>query len=297
MWSWWTASKSLPKTDLPLTLVIAVITAAFAAQTPKFEVASIKPCKTYVPPDVRSGGGNSSPGRLNVECQTAKGLIQGAYVAFANGHSVTPGYVRHVAIEGGPSWLDSDRFEINARAEGGASHVMMAGPMMQTLLEDRFNLKIHLETREVPAYALAVAKGGPKLKPFREGSCTPIPLDLIISTFPPPDIPPNDHYCRTGGATKGGIQAIDAPATTLDDFARMHLAILAGRPVINKTGIPGRFDFHLEFAPDETPPPGEPPAGPTIFTALEEQLGLKLESTRGPGEFLVIDSISKPSQN
>jgi uncharacterized protein (TIGR03435 family) len=296
MWSWWTTSRSLPKTDLRLTLVIVFVATA-AAQRPKFEVASIKPCKTYMDFNARSGGGNSSPGRLHVECQTAKGLIQGAYVAFANGRSVTPGYVRPVAIEGGPSWLDSDRFEINARAEGPASHVMMAGPMMQTLLEDRFKLKIHLETREVPAYALTVTRGGPKLKPFREGSCTPFPLDLILSTFPPPDIPPNDHYCRNGGATKAGIQAIDLPATTLDDFARMHLSLLAGRPVINKIGIPGRFDFHLEFSPDDATPPGEPPAGPTIFTALEQQLGLKLESTRGPGEFLVIDFIAKPSQN
>jgi uncharacterized protein (TIGR03435 family) len=155
--------------------------------------------------------------------------------------------------------------------------------MMQALLEDRFNLKVHREIGEVPAYALTVSKGGPKLKPFREGSCTPIPLDLILSTFPPPDIPPNDRYCRNGGATKGGIQAIDLPATTLDDFARMYLGLFAGRHVINKTGIPGRFDFHLEFAPDEAASPGEPPAGPTIFTALEQRLGLKLESTRGPG--------------
>jgi uncharacterized protein (TIGR03435 family) len=280
--------------------LVVIIAFAFlgtaAAQMPKFKVASIKPCKTDMPPNARSGG-NSSPGRLNVECQTAKGLIQGAYVAFANGHSVTPGYVRHVQIEGGPSWIDFDRFEINARAKGAASQILMAGPMMQGLLEDRFNLKIHLETREVPAYALTVAKGGPKLKPFHEGSCTPIPLDLILSTFLPPDLPPNDHYCRSGGETKGGIEAINVQATTLDDFARMHLALFAGRPVINKTGIPGRFDFHLEFAPDEETPPGEPPAGPTIFTALDQQLGLKLESTRGPGEFLVIDSIEKPSQN
>lgn len=166
---------------------------------------------------------------------------------------------------------------------------------MQALLEDRFNLKIHRETREVPAYALTVNKGGPKLKPFQEGSCTPLPLDLLLSTFPPPDLPPNDHYCRNRGATKGGIVVIDAQATSLDDFARIYLG--DGRPVINKTGIPGRFDFHIEFSPDDATPPGEPPAGPTIFTALEQQLGLKLESTRGPGEFLVIDSIAKPSQN
>jgi len=83
MWSWWTASKSLLKTDVRLALVIVFVATA-AVQTPKFEVASIKPCKTYVPPNLRSGEGNSSPGRLKVECQTAKGLIQGAYVAFAN---------------------------------------------------------------------------------------------------------------------------------------------------------------------------------------------------------------------
>jgi uncharacterized protein (TIGR03435 family) len=295
MWSWWTASRSLPKTDLRLTLVITFVATA-AAQTPKFEVASIKPCKTDMPFNARSGGGNSSPGRLNVECQTVKGLIQAAYVIFVNGRSIAPSWVRQVTIEGGPSWIDSDRFEINARAEGSPAAIMMQGPMMQTLLEERFDLKTHLETRPVPAYALTVTKGGPKFKPFREGSCTPIPWDLIFSTFPPPEIPPNDHYCRSGGAMKSGVLAIDAQAMTLDDFAKIHLT-LAGRPVIDKTGIPGQFDFHLEFAPDESTPPGEPPAGPTIFTAVEEQLGLKLEPTRGPGEFLVIDSISKPSQN
>jgi len=107
-----------------LSLVVVVIATA-AAQTPKFEVASIKPCKTCIPPDTRSGGGNSSPGRLNVECQTAKGLISVAYHDFANGRSVTPGYVRPVAIEGGPSWIDSDRFEINAKAEGRPGQIMM----------------------------------------------------------------------------------------------------------------------------------------------------------------------------
>jgi uncharacterized protein (TIGR03435 family) len=295
MWSWWTASRDLPKTDLRLTLIIALVATA-AAQTPKFEVASIKPCKTDMPSNARSGGGNSSPGRLNVECQTAKGLVEAAYVIFVNGRSVAPSWVRRVTIEGGPSWIDSDRFEINARAEGGSSQILMQGPMMQSLLEDRFSLKIHLETREVPAYALTVTKGGPKLKPFREGNCTPIPWDLIFSVFPPPEVPPNDHYCRSGGAMKGGVLALDAQAMTLDDFAKIHLT-LAGRPVINKTGIPGKFDFHLEFTPDEITPPGEPPAGPSIFTALEEQLGLKLESTRGPGEFLVIDSIARPSEN
>lgn len=278
-----------------LTLALAFAGIA-AAQTPKFEVASIKPCKSDIAPGARSGGGNSSPGRLNVECQTVKGLIEAAYVIFVNGRTVTPAYVRQVAIEGGPSWIDSDRFEINARAPGNQGPIMMQGPMMQTLLEDRFQLKIHLETREVPAYALTVTKTGPKLKPFQEGSCTPIPWDLIFSLFPPPEIPQNDHYCRSGGTMKGGLLAIDAQAMTVGDFAKIHLT-LAGRPVINKTGIPGQFDFHLEFAPDETTPPGEPPAGPSIFTAVREQLGLRLEPTRAPGEFLVIDSIAKPSQN
>src|SRR5262249_47372554 len=127
-------------------------------------------------------------------CTTVFNLINGAYVLFADGH-VNP--QSRVPIEGGPSWIHTSRYRIDAKADGAQSQGMMHGPMLQTLLEDRFKLKIHRETREVPAYALTVAKGGIKLNTFKEGSC--IPLDLkIFEQFPPPpfpELPPGQQYC------------------------------------------------------------------------------------------------------
>jgi uncharacterized protein (TIGR03435 family) len=125
----------------------------------KFEVASIRPCKAdAVPEGGRKGGRESlSPGRLTLECHTVKSLIQMAYVLFANG-SVHPRTV--VPMEGGPAWINSERYTIDAKAEGTPSHGMMHGPMLQALLEERLNLKVHRETREIPVYVLTVAKGG-----------------------------------------------------------------------------------------------------------------------------------------
>jgi uncharacterized protein (TIGR03435 family) len=271
------------------------------AAVPKFEVASVKLCRADLPPDARSGGGISSPGTLDINCQTVKGLINMAYVAFTNGERVTPS---RIPIEGGPSWINSERYDIKAKAEGVKSQVLMHGPMLQALLEDRFQLKVHRETRDTPVYALTVAKGGAKLQPFKEGSCNPYD---IAATFPPP--PPPENPCRSRGTMEGGMLTVNTQATTLDDFARFVLGVM-DRPVINKTGIQGRFDFHLEYAPDETSSPavrdpsGLPraptvtdPSGPSIFTAVQRQLGLRLEPTKGPGEYLVIDRVERPSEN
>jgi uncharacterized protein (TIGR03435 family) len=293
------------------------------AATPKFEVASIKPCKDGgLPPGGRGGGGsgNFSPGTLRIDCTTVKSLINQAYVFFANGH-VNP--LPSVSVEGGPGWINSERYQVDAKAEGTQSQGMMHGPMLQALLEDRFKLKIHRETREVPAYALTVAKGGPKLHPFKEGSCTPLD-PKILEQFPPqpfPELPLGQEYCggidpdgghwvMASGTMKGPIETFYARALSIDDFIKQLLGRRAGRPVINKTGLTGRFDYHLEFAPDETMPgfrdgdsggaagaASSEPAGVSIFTALQQQLGLKLEPAKGSGEFLVIDSVEKPSEN
>jgi len=266
---------------------------------PKFEVASVKPCRADLPPDLRSGGGISSPETLDINCQTVKGLISMAFVAFANGERVTPS---RISIEGGPSWINSERYDIKAKAEGVKSQVLMHGPMLQALLEDRFQLKVHRATRDTPVYALTLAKGGAKLQPFKEGSCNPYD---IAAMFPPP--PPPENPCRSRGTMEGGMLTVDAQATTLDDFARFVLGVM-DRPVINKTGIQGRFDFHLEYAPDETSSPAVPsalprasiasePSGPPIFTAVQQQLGLRLDPKKGPGEYLVIDRVERPSEN
>jgi uncharacterized protein (TIGR03435 family) len=281
-----------------------VLQAQAPAPTPKFEAASVKPAANCGG-EGRSGGagGGMSPGRLHLPCVTVKGLISGAYATFANGDLDTG---RVPPIEEGPPWIDSARYDINAKAEGNAGGATMMGPMMQSLLEDRFKLKVHRETREGPAYALTIAKGGPKLTPFTEGSCTALP-------FPPTPLAAGEKpYCNNLISRRGPNLWLDMRGQTLDEFCK-RIGTALDRPVIDKTGIAGRFDFRMEFAQDETTPglprgidePGGAPAasatdpagGLSIFTALEEKLRLKLVPAKGPREFLVIDHIERPSEN
>jgi len=184
---------------------------------------------------------------------------------------------------------------------------MMLGPMMQKLLEDRFQLKIHRQTSEGSVYFLTVARGGPKLHPFTEGSCTPWAL-------PPPPLEKGARYCAgTLISLRSSSPALEAVGTTLDEFSKA-LRMVVGRPVIDKTGITGRFDILVKFSrggtelgvprivPDPTGtirprPPSDPRDAPSIFVALQEELGLRLESGRGPVETLVIDHIERPSEN
>ncbi|HXB69252.1 MAG TPA: TIGR03435 family protein [Candidatus Acidoferrales bacterium] len=206
---------------------------------------------------------------------------------FANGHVNLPGS-GSVPIEGGPAWIDSERYRIDAKAEGPQNQGTMHGPMLQELFEDRFKPKIHRETREVPVYAVTVAKGGLKLPQFKEGSCTPIDF-TIFTQFPPPplpELPPGQKYCPNLGTMKGPKVTVDAQGTSIEEFSKVFLSSL-DRPVINKTGVVGLFDFHLEYTPDEPsfqPRGGDSadPAGPSIFIALQQQLGLKLEPAKGP---------------
>ena len=273
------------------------------ATRPKFVVASIKPCRDGNSgpgrKDGGGGGGDLSPGTLSLDCSTVMDLIKGAYFLFANGH-VNPH--SRVGLEGGPAWVNSVRYQINAKADGAIGQGMMRGPMLQTLLEDRFKLKIHHETREVPAYALTVAKGGLKLHPFQEGSCIPRDFTRFFEQFPPqpfPELPPGQKYCALGATEQGGTVTLEAIGMSIDNFIKFKLPQL-DRPVVNKTGITGLFDFHLEFAPDEPTGAGATPAevpGPSIFAALERQLGLKPEVAKAPGDFLVIDHVERPSAN
>jgi bla regulator protein blaR1 len=291
-------------TALALPVLVGIMnTAAIRAQsragTPKFEVASIKPgCAGSG--DTKNGkgaGGAPSPGRLNL-CRPLAFYIDSAYVMYANGHrNITS--PTSAPIEGGPAWINSDRYQISAKAEGTPSQEMMNGPMLQVLLEDRFKLKIHRETREVAVYELTVAKGGPKMQPLREGSC--IPFDPTS----PPRLASGQRPCGVVGISPPGRSAhYEFPGFSLNDLSKF-LPRLLGRPVIDKTGLTGVFDFHLEFALDEsTPgvglrlsPSDDPIGGPSIFTAVQEQLGLKLGSARGPGEFLVIDHVERPTEN
>ena len=275
-----------------------------AAVRPAFEVASIKP-------GVNCGAGRvgppPSPGRLNMQCATLRDLIRVAYDTFANGP--TP-KARRIPILGGPSWLDSERFDIEASASGGASLVQMAGPMLQVLLEDRLNLTLHRETREMPVYLLTIAKTGVKKGAFKEVVC--VPQDLNRLGLPAIGQAAPAICDRLMIMRAGPNVAVDIYGTSMASLSEGLLSSRLDRPVIDKTGLAGRFDLHLEFVPDDSVPGfrgrggvGEPGtsvglgdgAGPSIFTALPEQLGLKLSAATGRAEVIVVDHAEKPSAN
>jgi len=217
-----------------------------------------------------------------------------AYVIFADGRHIDRD---RVPISGGPAWLNSDRYTIEAKPNSPQTQEMMHGPILQAILESRFHLKVHLETREVPVYALIVAKGGLKLKPFKEGTCVPIDfLNLQMHTLE--SLSSDVRYCRNAFDEEGGIVTYEAQGTSMDEFSKIAVGGL-DRPVINKTGLNGLFDVHLEFVPERADSSASPTdaAGVSIFTAVQQQLGLKLESAKGPGQFLVIDSVERPSEN
>ncbi|SPE39608.1 Peptidase M56, BlaR1 (fragment) [Candidatus Sulfopaludibacter sp. SbA3] len=201
--------------------------------------------------------------------------------------------------------MESDTYDLAAKAEGGAPVARMMGPMMQMLLEDRFKLKIHRETKEAPVYILTVAKGGAKLEPTKDGSCVPIDLEHLPKPGEPrPNFCGNQSMRRTGSSV-----TMTARGITMSMFTGMALPQVAGRPIIDKTGLAGEYDIQIDFAPDNLMPepggrggagdPGAPSAdtpAPSIFAALQ-QLGLKLEAGKGPVEILVIDHVERPSEN
>jgi uncharacterized protein (TIGR03435 family) len=266
------------------------------AQIPHFEVTSVKPCD----PKAGGRGGDPVPGRLFVKCSSVRDLITMAYRDYADGR--TPVGLRLGSsvnpITGGPAWISSAFYEINAKPEGSPSPGMMRGPMLQGLLEDRFKLRIRREVKDAPVYGLNVAKGGFKLKPLADGGCVPRNDTGTTSQA--------SGQRRCGGTNinfgrAGGT--LELTGVSLAEFSR-DIQNFVDRPVLDKTGIIGLFDFRLEFASDENTPglaPGNPAAEsssrPSLFTALQEQLGLKLEAAKGPNEFLVIDSIERPSEN
>lgn len=185
-------------------------------------------------------------------------------------------------ILGGPTWLDSIMFDIDAKSDPLVDSELRALPteqarhqkqlMVQALLADRFQLKAHEETRQLPVYALVVTKDGPKFKPSKINGTT-------IDT----------------GRTRLHIAGSD---DTIGILARV-LAQVLGRVVLNQTGLSGRYDLSLRWTPDDAPAlaPTYSDAPPGIFTAIQEQLGLKLESTRGPVPVLIVDHVEQPSPN
>ncbi len=273
-----------------------------AVAVPKFDVTSVKPCAAddSLRGRLAAGGDTSSIGRLDLPCQFLPHWIELAYVRYPTSKSLDPLSWSALPIEGGPTWLKSDRYEITATAEGNPGESMMYGPMLQALLEDRFKLVLHRETRQVPVHELTVEKGGLKLTLTPPGSCTE---PDVPDPWPWP-LPP--HECAIAQTSDAGKVTVDVRGRTLSQVASYLQRFVAG-PVIDKTGIPEneKFDMHLEFSPDETMPrlqaqagdaDASGPAFPSLSAAFQ-RLGLKYSSAKGPGQFLVIDHVERPAPN
>jgi uncharacterized protein (TIGR03435 family) len=241
---------------------------AATAAPKEFEVASIKPSNASGPMSRGVRVQMAPGGRLNESNITVKFLIQQAY------------NVKDFQISGGPAWINSERYDLVAKADGDVGRMDQIRPLIQKLLADRFQLTIHRDTKELPIYALVVGKNGPKLKESAANN-------------PGPQIRVNRGL-------------IDGQGMGMDMLAN-QLSVPLGRTVLDKTGLKGQYDIKLEFTPEDGPghgpgdgPEAAPPpdtAGPSIFTALQEQLGLKLETSKGPVQIIIIDRVEKPTEN
>jgi uncharacterized protein (TIGR03435 family) len=249
---------------------LAAFLVALPAFGQTFEVASVKPAA----PGGRGMSINRSEGgRFTTENIPLRFLITFAY------------NIRDHQLTGGPGWLSSDRWDIVARPESkvpdGPEGTEKIRAMVRALLAERFQLATHTETKELPIYALVVAKNGPKLTPS------------------PPE-------ARGPGlrVNRGLLTATKTPLSLL----AQHLSNTLGRTVLDQTGITGNFDFKLEYATETMGPPGAKEVQehkeasveselPSVFTALQEQLGLRLEPKRAPVEIVVIDKVEKAAEN
>jgi len=254
-------------------LFISLSHAQAPAQKPAFGVASVKPnnsgsqAVSFLP----------TAGRFNAQNVTLSMLINRAYK------------VEDFQVVGAPGWANSEHYDVDARADLTATAQDINGAMLQSLLEDRFKLVIHRETKELPVYLLTAAKNGLKLN---EGQC----LTLEPNTRPQPG-QRQSAFCGYMGMGDNNLRATSIRMEHLVDA----LSNILRRTVIDKTGFVGNFDVTLRWSPADsvtrtaTTPPAD--SGPSIFTAIEEQLGLKLESAKGPVEVLVIDSVQRPTEN
>jgi uncharacterized protein (TIGR03435 family) len=253
-------------------LAAGVAISALAAAQPQFEVASIKPNHSG---DGRLGISMEPGGRFVATNVPVKVLIMTAYDLKEN------------QVSGLPAWAASDRFDITAKPESGAGFKNGdERTMLQALLADRFKFTYHKETRELPIYALVVAKSGLKM----EASKGNANIDDDAKAKPEP----------MPGRGRGGMRRmrgeINGANVTVDMLAD-QLSSIVGRSVIDKTGLAGDYDFTLKYTPDSTEAPSSDSQTPSIFVAVQEQLGLKLESQKGPVDLYIVDRVEKPSEN
>jgi uncharacterized protein (TIGR03435 family) len=264
------------------------------ASSAQFEAASIKRN-----PECRVPGKQvPTPGRVSLQCITLQTMIQAAYGFFANGVARDP---KTLEVTGGPGWVATEFYDVAAKAEGNPKVEQMIGPTMQGLLENRFKLKVHRASKEVPVYDLVTAKGGPRLERTKEGACIPIDLNRMPPRPTPGEAGPT--MCGTQNFQfNGPLATMTAHGMTMEQLAGERLPRLVDRLVIDKTGLTGMFDFRLEFLPERRPEsrdttPTADATGPNIFAALQQQLGLKLEPAKGSLDILVIDHVERPTEN
>jgi bla regulator protein blaR1 len=258
---------------------------------PSFEVATVKPWKPQAAPPPPSAEGampakpvgppaKIAPGKPGGQATDRVRTILPPQLLIAFAYNVPFGF-ESKRVLGGPEWMGSEQYEIQAKIEDSLYAAMQkmtpaqqreqVDLMEQSLLADRFKLKVHFESREMPAYTLVIAKGGPKLMAAKEGEISRLSLTRNEMT---------------------------ATATTLDQW--IHSPFLGGRAVVDQTGLTGAYDFTLTWSEQMAAPNGGEESGadaPSLFTAVQEQLGLKLVPTKAPVEVIVIDHIEKPSEN
>ncbi len=302
-----TTLRSLPYASLAIVLVCAV---ALGAQSKSFDVASIKPSDPNP-----TGPLGTTPyvlpalGRLTTQNTTLRILVMAAYQK------------QPFQIVGGPPWFNSNKFDINAKAEDGSLTTDQMLELLKTLLADRFKLKLHTETRDVPIYALVLAHSDGRFGSKMKASTDACPdykvqqqqqLEAIakggIGALAASARPGETAPCSFGGAQiPGGSGAIALKARGQGiEILTLLLTQLSGRPVVDKTGLKGLFDYELtidlqtlvriysELGINVPGLPANLPEGPSLMTSLQEDLGLKLDAQRGPGEVLVIDSAELP---
>jgi uncharacterized protein (TIGR03435 family) len=314
-------------------------TATRPANTPKWEATSVRLCGPGIVPGARGGGVPGTvaaggvvidPSFLRVDCMRLRYLMEDAYVKYLEPEAFRQRWI--FPVSGGPDWLDTDLYSIDARPAGGGpvDRQMMGGPMLQALLEDRFKLKLRREVRQEPVYELRVADSGFKLQPLKEGECEArkrriskepsVPGNFGL-TFPAMSYTDVDgrqvRACGFVGIGQNepnpGARTLHLPGARVYDLTN-YLSL--DRIILDKTGIQGLFDIEVTYGADVSPMGNRVRAGSTnpvdaapaqtsrvpsgadpVFAALEKQLGLKLVPTMGPRTYYVVEHVERPTEN
>jgi uncharacterized protein (TIGR03435 family) len=253
-----------------VTTAVLCFIAHAQSSRPQFEVASVKMNVNGTDSEFQAAPG----GRFIARNRTLWDLIFHAYD------------LRPYQLPDTPEWTTSEHYDIEAKADGNVSYKQMM-PMLQSLLQDRFNLKVHWGMKEQPIFLITAAKGGIKLKPST-ASCARFDPNVPAQN-PAEREKPTCKSLVSGGEQRRWI----AENIGMNDVTYM-LSYLSGHKVIDMTGFTQRFDFNLDFRGDPFKADGDVPI---LVTSLQEQLGLKLESAKGPVEVLVVDSVQRPSEN